>query len=131
MGTATIGLWLGLAICLMSLIGMVVRDWRLASRGTVRVMAEVVDHECQSGENGVMWAAVFRMASAQGDMRIVDTSASPYRRPAVGTMVELTYPEGSPERAAPRRPLSNAMIYGALLLAMVAIVLALTGAIAI
>lgn len=131
METATIGLWLGLAICLMSLIGMVVRDWRLASRGTVRVMAEVVDHESQPGENGVMWAAVFRMASAQGDMRIVDTSASPDRRPAVGTMVELTYPEGSPERAAPRRPLSNATIYGALLLAMVAIVLALTGAIAI
>lgn len=115
-------LFAGIALCLFSLWAISRHDWLRLTRPMLRVMATVSDHRESWDNSSRSYAAIYTFTAEGGSHRVEDALHSSFRKPEVGTLVELAYPAGRPDLARPPRPL--------LWLAAYAMLLALTGLLA-
>ena len=100
-------------------------DWLRLTRPSQRIVARLTGHRSHFEDNAHNFAAVFSFTDETGTHEIVDPVSSSDRRPAVGTLRELHYPEGRPDLARPPRLLLWLLIY-ALLLGLSALLIAKT-----
>ncbi len=103
----------GLALCLAALWFVVGRIRAGGSADWTTVSAEVVRHvaaidNVDSGDGSVsreqqVFAAVYRFSHGGKDYDVTDKVAREKPTPAVGTRVDLIFPNGQPDKAQPPR----------------------------
>ena len=107
-------LWLSIALCLFSLWALLRHDWLRMTRPRRRVLAQVVEHRMTHDGDGRSYAARYRFHDGAAQQEVTDQVRLNSRRPPVGTVIELVFPEGPPELARPARPLTWCTVYLAL-----------------
>ena len=104
----------GIALCAFSLWAMARHDLLRLLRPGRRVMAQVTGHRCGFSDSTKIYAAIYAFSDETGRHEAIDQVYSGAPRPAVGTLIEVTYPEGRPDLARPPRPLLWWVVYGAI-----------------
>lgn len=105
----------GIFLCLFALWAVVRHDWLRLTRPNRRIMARVVGHRLHDDADGQSFAPRYRFHDGLAEREVVDQVASASRKPEIGALVELAYPEGRPDLARPPRPLMWCTVYGGLL----------------
>ncbi len=108
-------LWAGITLCLFSLWALARHDWLRLTRPSLRVLATICGHRSTLDEGHRNYAALFRFSAEGAEHEVADSLYSPTRTFAVGTIMELVYPEGRPELARPPRLLMWIAVYGVLI----------------
>lgn len=101
----------GIALCLFSLWAIGRHDLLRVIRPSRRVMAEVTGHRSSWEDSNYSYAAIYRFRDEAGEHEVVDAVYRAVASPAVGTRVELAFPEGRPDLARPPRPVLWALVY--------------------
>ena len=104
-------IWAGIALCLFSLWAIARHDWLRLTRPSRRVTGRVTGHRSHFEDNTHNFAAIFSFSDEAGSHEVIDSVYSSDRRPSVGTLRELRYPEGRPDLARPPRPLLWLAVY--------------------
>lgn len=105
----------GIFLCLFALGAIIRHDWLRLTRPGRRVMAQVVGHRLIDDGDGRSFAVRYRFHDGLADREVVDQVARTTRKPDIGTVVELVYPEGRPDLAKMPRPLLWCAVYAGLL----------------
>jgi len=105
----------GIFLCLFALWAVVRHDWLRLTRPSRRIMARVIGHRLHDDGDGHSLAARYRFHDGLAEREVVDQVFSVARKPEIGALVELAYPEGRPDLARPPRPLMWCAVYGGLL----------------
>ena len=105
----------GIFLCLFALWAVVRHDWLRLTRPSRRIMAQVVGHRLHDDADGRSFAARYRFHDGLAEREVVDQVFSVARKPEIGALVELAYPEGRPDLARPPRPLTWCVVYAGLL----------------
>lgn len=115
----------GIALVVFSLAILIRRDWLRLTFPSRQVIAEVIDHHQSRDPDShrLNYAAIYRFDDETGDHQVTDAVCSLKPEPSLGTLVELTYPDGHPDLARKSRPLTWVMVY----LALVAMLSVLVG----
>lgn len=109
----TIVLWLGIAFLAPVLAYLLFEDWLFLSRSRLRTKGTVFGHYRSTDDGSEYFSARIRFQTASGQpVEITDTFGSGSRRPPVGAVLDLVYPEGLPGRARVPRPLLRLLLYG-------------------
>jgi hypothetical protein len=96
-------LWAGMALSLFSLWALARFDWLRLTRPSRRVMGRVTGHRSGWDDGSKNYAAIYSFSDERGVHEVIDAVYSGSPRPPVGTLRELSYPEGHPELARPPR----------------------------
>ena len=94
----------GMALCLFSLWAIARYDWLRLTRPSRRVTGVVTGHLESWEDSACSYAAIYAFEDEAGRHVVEDALHQSFARPAVGTRVELTHPEGHPQLARPPRP---------------------------
>ena len=86
----------GQALCLFSLWAVACYDWVRLTRPSRRIPAVVTGHRAHSSGGDKSFAAIYRFALGGTEHDVTDAVFGSSPRPPLGTVVELTYPEGRP-----------------------------------
>jgi hypothetical protein len=111
-------IWAGIALCVFSLWSIGRNDWLRITRPCVRVLARVASYRSNFDKSGRHFAAVYRFSAEGAEHDVIDQVYSSTRRPEIGQIVELRYPEGRPDLARPPRVLMWIAVYITLLTLM-------------
>jgi hypothetical protein len=102
-GVETYLIWTLISVCLITLAAVGRLDWLRLTGPRRRVMARVIGHRPHVEGSTNRFAALFSFTDESGVHEVVDSLYIKSKRPAVGTLRELVYPEGRPDLArAPR-----------------------------
>ena len=117
-------LWAALAGTAAVVAGLACRDWPFLTRPVRTVQGRVVDFRTGSDDGHANYAAVIAFKANDGrDLEVVDGLLRKEPFPAVGSPVDLIYPDGLPQNARIARLGLRTLIYG-FLLVLVALLLA-------
>jgi hypothetical protein len=105
----------GLALCLFSLWALARHDWVRLTRPPRRVLATVIGYRSSIDEGHRNFAARFHFSAEGAEHEVIDSVYGSTQSFAVGTVMELVYPEGRPDLARPPRLLLWAGVYGVFL----------------
>ena len=83
-------------------------------RPSVRVQGEVIGHRTGMSDGDTDYAAIYRFTADGTVHEVADGIYTAMRRPDVGTMRALHYPEGRPDLARPPRLAFWFLIYALL-----------------
>ncbi|MFM5954250.1 MAG: DUF3592 domain-containing protein [Novosphingobium sp.] len=86
--------------------------WRSRSQTT---LGEVIGHRSSYHDNARSFAAIYRFAAEGAEHEVIDQVYSARPQPPVGTLVQLSYPEGRPDLARVSRPVLWLFVYAVLL----------------
>lgn len=93
-----------------------------------RVPAKIVRHDRRSEEGATVYKPVFRFADESGAfIEVRDKLYMPFPTPVIGEMIEVTYPQGYPEKARIPYPVFRALLYGVLGYVFVTLGMEITG----
>jgi hypothetical protein len=115
--------WLGIGLLTFAFVAMLWNDRLRILRPSVRVEGKVIGHRIGMSDGDTDYAAIYRFAADGAQHEVVDGIYTAIRRPAVGTVRVLHYPQGRPDLARPPRLAYWIMVY-ALLAGMAAVLLA-------
>jgi hypothetical protein len=115
--------WLGIALLASAFVGMLWNDRLRLLRPAVRVQGEVIGHRTGMSDGDTDYAAIYRFTADGTVHEVADGIYTAMRRPDVGTIRTLHYPEGRPDLARPPRLAFWIMVY-ALLAAMTGLLFA-------
>ncbi len=117
-------LWLSIGLTGVCLWLLLCEDWWRWTRARRRVAATVIDHRRQIEDGGVVFRPELRFVSDDGRrIEFFDMILNATATPPVGTVVEVVYPVGLPEKAWVPRPVLRAIIH-LFVLGLLAILLA-------
>ncbi len=103
--------WLGIALLVVALTAMLWNDRLRLLRPAVRVQGEVIGHRTGMSDGDTDYAAVYRFTADGTLHEVADGIYTAMRRPDVGTIRVLHYPEGRPDLARPPRLAFWIMVY--------------------
>ncbi len=93
-----------------------------------RASAKIVRHDRRYEDGAPVYQPVFRFADEHGAfVEVRDSVYMPFPKPVIGEIIEITYPEGYPEKARIPYPVFRALLYGALGYAFVVLGMEITG----
>lgn len=115
--------FLAIALLVFALLAMLWHDRLRLLRPSVRVQGEVIGHRTGMSDGDTDYAALYRFTADGTVHEVVDRYHTATKRPDVGTVRTLHYPEGRPDLARPPRLAFWIMVY-ALLIAMAALLFA-------
>lgn len=98
-------------------------DWLRLTSPAQRVLGEVIRHRTGIDGDGESFAAIYRFTDETGPHEVIDQVYTARLRPAVGSRIELVYPQGRPDLARPPRPMLWLFIY-TMLTGMLALLIA-------
>jgi hypothetical protein len=108
----TFFLLLGLAFLGVIAAILVREDWQMLRAPRVRCAGEVVGHIRSSDDGSEFYAARIRFCDERGEcVEFVDSYGVRDPRPAVGSPIDIVYPQGQPRLARVPRPLVRLTIY--------------------
>lgn len=111
-------IWVGVVLCFISFASLARNDWLRLTRPSRRVLARVTGHRPRWDEGSRNFAAIYTLETDAGPLEVTDVVYTSNRRPDVGTLRELTYPEGRPELARPPRRAMWVGVYVTLMFVM-------------
>lgn len=115
--------WLAIALLGFALMAMLWHDRLRLLRPSVRVQGEVIGHRTGMSDGDTDYAAMYRFTADVTVHEVVDRYYTATKRPDVGTVRTLHYPEGRPDLARPPRLAFWIMVY-VLLAGMAAVLFA-------
>lgn len=93
--------------------------WRSRSQ---TALGEVIGHRSSFHDNARSFAPIYRFAADGAEHEVTDQVYSAQPEPPVGTLVQLSYPEGRPDLARLPRPALWLFVYGVLLVGLVILI---------
>lgn len=115
--------WLAIALLGIVLAAMLWNDRLRLLRPSVRVQGEVIGHRTGMSDGDTDYAAIYRFTEGGVQHEVIDGLYTAIRRPDVGTIRALHYPQGRPDLARPPRLAFWIMVYG-LIFGMAALLVA-------
>lgn len=106
--------WLGIALLCVALAAMLWNDRLRLLRPAVQVQAEVIGHRTGVSDGDTDYAAIYRFTADGVVHEVADGIYTAVRRPDVGSIRTLHFPQGRPDLARPPRLSFWIMIYGLL-----------------
>lgn len=126
-----------LVLCLAALWYLVERIRARPGKGWSNVTAEVAGHvsaldNVESGDGSIsrqetVYAAVYRFSHDGREFQVTDNVAREKPTPAVGSRVELLFPNGQPEKAQPPRKWLMIVLAGVLVVFSILLLMAAIG----
>jgi hypothetical protein len=83
-------------------------------RPSVRVEGEVIGHRTGMSDGDTDYAAIYRFTAGGAQHEVADGIYTALKRPAVGTVRTLHYPQGRPDLARPPRLAYWILVYALL-----------------
>lgn len=106
--------WLGIGLLASAFVAMLWNDRLRLMRPSVRVQGEVIGHRTGMSDGDTDYAAIYRFTVDGTVHEVADGIYTAMRRPDVGTIRALHYPEGRPDLARPPRLAFWIMVYALL-----------------
>lgn len=119
----TVFSWLGIGLLVVAIVAMLWNDRLRLMRPSVRVQGEVIGHRTGMSDGDTDYAAIYRFTADSTVHEVADGIYTAIRRPDVGTIRVLHYPQGRPDLARPPRLAFWIAVY-TLLAAMAAVLFA-------
>lgn len=121
-------LWIGLALAGTGLALTLRSDLPFLRNPVRRARAKIVRHDRRSEDGATLYNPVFRFADRNGTfVEVRDKVYMPFPTPVIGEIIQITYPEGYPEKARIPYPVFRALLYGILGYAFVVLGMEITG----
>lgn len=89
--------------------------WRSRSQ---TALGEVISHRSSYNDNARSFAPIYRFAAEGAMHEVIDQVYGARPVPPVGTLVQLSYPEGRPDLARVSRPVLWLFVYAVLLVGL-------------
>ncbi len=106
--------WLGIILLSAALAAMLWNDRLRILRPSVRVQGEVIGHRTGFSDGDTDYAAIYRFTADGVVHEVTDGIYTAMRRPDIGTIRVLHYPQGRPDLARPPRLAFWMMVYALL-----------------